>query len=61
MNTPSHAFYEFNVETGESRRLTPPDQPFKIASGDWSLSPDGNKIVFANAADNNIWVWQFDE
>jgi Tol biopolymer transport system component len=59
MDAPSHAFYEYNVETGETRRLTPPSESFKIASGDWSISPDGNKIVFVNAADNNLWVWMF--
>jgi Tol biopolymer transport system component len=59
MNASTHAFYEYDVTTGESRRLTPPDQPFTIASGDWAVSPDGNKIVFVNAADNNLWLWQF--
>lgn len=61
MNAPTHSFYEYDVETGETRRLTPPSQPFKIASGDWAISPDGNKIVFVNAADNNLWVWKFIE
>lgn len=54
----AHAFFEYHVETGESRRLTPPDQPFTIASGDWSVSPDGKKIALVNAADNNLWLWQ---
>lgn len=54
----AHAFFEYDVETDESRRLTPPDQPFTIASGDWSVSPDGKKIVLVNAADNNLWFWQ---
>ena len=61
MNAPSHAFYEYDVVTNESRRLTPPDAPFKIASGDWAVSPDGAKIIFVNAADNNLWLWQFAE
>jgi Tol biopolymer transport system component len=56
-----HAFFEYDVEAGETRRLTPPDQPFTIASGDWSVSPDGKKIVLVNAADNNLWLWQFPE
>ena len=55
----SHAFFEYAIETGETRRLTPPDQPFTIASGDWDVSPDGKKIVLVNAADNNLWLWQF--
>ena len=61
MNAPSHAFYEYDVVTNESRRLTPPDVPFKIASGDWAVSPDGAKIIFVNAVDNNLWLWQFEE
>src|SRR5581483_4872164 len=59
MYAPSHAFVEYDAESGASRRLTPESQPFKIASGDWAVSPDGKKIVFVNAADNNLWVWEF--
>lgn len=55
----THAFFEYDVTTGEARRLTPPDEPFTIASGDWDVSPDGKKIVLVNAADNNLWLWQF--
>lgn len=59
---PTHAFYEFAAETGATRRLTPADGPtFKIAAGDWDVSPDGNKIVFVNAADKNIWLWRLNE
>lgn len=57
----THAFYEYDAERGEAKRLTPPSAPFKIASGDWSISPDGNKIVFVHAADNNLWLWKFSE
>lgn len=60
MDAPSHSFYEYNVETGVSRRLTLSAQPFKIASGDWSVSPDGSKIVFVNAVDNNLWLWRLE-
>lgn len=62
MGAPTHAFYEYNAITDETRRLTPADGPaFKIANGDWNVSPDGNKIVFVNAADNNLWLWRFDQ
>lgn len=58
---PSHAFYEYDAATGGARRLTPTEGPaFKIGNGDWDVSPDGNKIVFVNAADNNLWLWRFD-
>lgn len=59
MNAPTHAFYEYDTANGTITRLTPPTMPFKIASGDWAISPDGAKIVFVNAADNNLWLWKF--
>lgn len=61
MDAPSHSFYEYAVETGETRRLTPESDPFKVASGDWSVAPDGDTIVFVNSADNNLWVWRLGE
>jgi Tol biopolymer transport system component len=61
IGAPTHVFYDYNVETDETRRLTPASQPFKIADGDWAVSPDGNKIVFVNAKDNNLWVWRLGE
>ncbi len=61
LNAPTHAFYDYDVETGATQRLTPATQPFKITSGDWAVSPDGQKIVFVNAADNNLWLWKFSE
>lgn len=59
VGAPSHSFWEYDAETGQTRRLTPEGQPFKIAGGDWAVSTDGNKIVFVNAADMNLWVWEF--
>jgi hypothetical protein len=59
-NVASHAFYEYDTRTNISRRLTDPKAtPFKIANGDWTVSPDGNKIVFLNAQDLNLWLWEF--
>jgi hypothetical protein len=28
----------------------------KVANGDWSISPDGGRVVFISALDRNIWV-----
>lgn len=61
MDAPSHSFWDYDVETGETRRLTPESEPFQITAGDWSVSPDGKKIVFVSAADNNIWLWKLPE
>jgi hypothetical protein len=47
----------FHVPSGESRLLTDPTTtPFTIANGDWSVSADGQQIVFLNAADNTLWL-----
>lgn len=57
---PSHAFYEYDANTGAARRLTDPNSsPFKIANGDWVVSPDGQKLVFLTAKDLNLWLWTF--
>jgi Tol biopolymer transport system component len=29
---------------------------FKIANGDWSVSPDSQMIAFVSADDGNIWI-----
>lgn len=47
----------YDLSTGEDRALTDPTTtPFTIANGDWSVSPDGTRIVFQNAADRRLWV-----
>jgi Tol biopolymer transport system component len=39
------------------RALTDPAlTPFRVAGGDWSPSPDGNRVVFVSADDHNLWV-----
>jgi hypothetical protein len=36
--------------------LTEPGvSPFKIANGDWRVSPGGDEIIFVSAEDRNIW------
>ena len=34
----------------------PATQPFTIANGDWSVSPDGREILFQEARDGNLWL-----
>jgi Tol biopolymer transport system component len=36
--------------------VTPANTRFKIANGDWSVSPDGGAIAFVSAQDHNIWL-----
>jgi Tol biopolymer transport system component len=58
----NHAFYEYSAQTGVQRRLTGPADPsFKIANGDWVVSPDGSKIVFLESKDLNLWMWSFQD
>jgi hypothetical protein len=52
-----HELWELDVETGETRRLTNPEiTPFKIANGDWIVSPDGRYVAFVESEDRNIWL-----
>jgi len=57
LDQPSHRLLQIWTDSGAMMFLTDPAAtPFKIASGDWSISPDGTKIVFNSAQDGNIWV-----
>ena len=54
---PSHEIWEFDADTEQERRLTDPDiTPFKIANGDWAVSPDGRHVAFVESGDRNIWL-----
>lgn len=57
VGAPSHRFVEVDAATGAERPLTDPvTQPLRIASGDWSISPDGRHVAYVSAGDRNIWV-----
>jgi Tol biopolymer transport system component len=57
LNVESHVIWEHDVVNGVSRRLTDPAQTsFRIANGDWAISPDGRRVVFVKAADHNLWM-----
>jgi hypothetical protein len=52
-----HEFWELDVETGETHRLTNPEvTPFKVANGDWTVSPDGRYVAFEESRDHNLWL-----
>ena len=53
----SHRLVEVEAVSGAVRQLTDPTQlSFRIANGDWSMAPDGDKFVYVSAEDHNLWV-----
>ncbi|MBL8056173.1 MAG: hypothetical protein JNK29_05710, partial [Anaerolineales bacterium] len=53
----SHRLVEIDTAAGTQTALTDPRvTPFRIAAGDWALAPDGRRLVFVNAADDNLWL-----
>lgn len=54
----SHYLVQVDAETGDTMLLTDPSFfHFKIESGEWKVSPTGDHVVFLNAADSALWVF----
>ncbi len=52
-----HRVLAIDPVDGAIRDLLDPAQvPFRILGGDFSLSPDGRRLAFVNAADRNLWL-----
>ena len=58
VNAPSNELWRLDVQTLKSERLIAAAEngPFKIASGDWDIAPDGRRVTFLNARDRNVWI-----
>jgi Tol biopolymer transport system component len=57
LDQPFHRLLQVNLPGGGIETLTKPETaPFKIANGDWSVSPDGSHVAYVSALDGNIWV-----
>ena len=57
LNTPAQRVLRVDAKTGEVQALTDPAvTPLQILDGDWTLSPDGRRLAYVNAADRNIWL-----
>lgn len=55
--TPSHRLLEIDLPSPDIQSLTDPAiTPFRIANGDWTVSPDGSTFVFLSEADHNLWA-----
>ncbi len=53
----SNRLIEAIAATGAQRALNDPAiTPFRIAGGNWALSPDGQRLAFVSVADHDIWV-----
>lgn len=56
-DAPFHDLWEVEAATGEARALTDPTTlPFKIANGEWFVSPDGSAVLFVESRDDNLWL-----
>ncbi len=55
-STDRQALAYYDLSTGANGLLTDPATPFTIANGDWSVSADGQRIAFLNAADLTTWL-----
>ncbi len=54
---PSHRLWQFDAVLGQATPLTDPEQtPFRVAAGDWSVSPTGEHVVFLNEKDHALWL-----
>ncbi len=50
-------FVEYDLRTGGTTRLTEAEkQPFSILNDEWSIAPDGSKILYWDAGDKALWV-----
>jgi hypothetical protein len=57
LEQPGPALWQVDAINGRSWRLIDPlHTSWQIASNDWQPSPDGEKIVFRSAVDQNLWV-----
>jgi Tol biopolymer transport system component len=57
LNQPVNQLLKVQADTGQVEILTDPEvTPFKIANGDWSVSPRGDQVTFLSAEDGNIWL-----
>jgi murein DD-endopeptidase MepM/ murein hydrolase activator NlpD len=53
----AHALGVVDVTTGDLRWLTDPaDLPIRVANGEWSVSPDGTRIIYVDPSDYGMYL-----
>jgi hypothetical protein len=54
---PVNNVLEYDVRTNEARQLLDPATvPMRVANNDWSVSPDGQSLVWVAEEDRNLWA-----
>lgn len=57
LDQPGHALGVVELESGELRWLTDPEeQPIHVANGEWSVSPDGTRILYLSPEDYGLYL-----
>lgn len=57
LEQPINQLLQVEAATGLERALTEPGvTAFKVANGDWRVSPGGDEVIFVSAEDRNIWM-----
>jgi hypothetical protein len=57
LQSEGHQIWQVEVASGEIQALTDPQVTrFKVANGDWSVSPDGQYVAYIAVEDFNIWL-----
>jgi Tol biopolymer transport system component len=55
----SHRLLQIDAASGAVSALTDPETfAFRVAAGQWSISPTGEHVVFLNAEDQALWVFE---
>lgn len=54
LGQPTHRLFEYDLQSRTSRLLA--DLGSKVSHDQWQVSPDGERVVFVNRLDRNLWV-----
>jgi Tol biopolymer transport system component len=62
LTLPSHQMWQYSAAEGTYRPLSEPAvTPFRVANGDWNVSPDEKTVAFLAAGELNIWLMDLPE
>ena len=57
LTSAGHQLWELKLPGGALNQIVDPAEiPFRIANGDWSVSPGGTHLAWVAAQDHNIWL-----